>query len=98
MKKVNTHGLNMRGLRQACSKTENYPTNGLYNEIFYNIATGSVWTVLQYSLGRNSWTKYDDPDVIWVCDTSHHMTMQQIADAINEAYQDYRYTETADAL
>lgn len=86
MKAINTHGLKIKGLRKASGSTQNYGYySGHYDEVFYNRKTGEVWTVYQYSLGQNSWTKYHDPNVIKICNASQHMTMQQIADAIHEA-------------
>lgn len=83
--KTNTHGLKMIGLKKASGSTENYGYyDGRYDQVFYDRATGEIWTVFHCSLGHNSWSQYDDENVIWVCDASHHMTMQQIADAIVE--------------
>lgn len=86
LKKIDTHGLKITGLKKASGETENYGEySGKYNEIFYNTNTGEVWTEFQYSLGRNSWTVYDNPAIIKIGETSYHMTMQQIADAVYEA-------------
>lgn len=81
--KLNTYGLKMTGIRAASGQTENFgPYSPHYVEIFYDKASGEVWTKYQYSLGENSWTVYDDPDVIKVCNTHEHLTMQKIADII----------------
>lgn len=91
MKSVNTHNLAMKGLRKASGETENYGSySDKYNEIFYNLETGEVWTKFQCSLGQNSWTTYHDANIIKVCNTSRHMTMQQIADAIRDVVADGR--------
>lgn len=85
MKAVNTYGLNIIGLRKACGETGNYSAgSGCYDEIFYDRQTGEVWTKYQCSLGQNSWTQYHDPSVIKICNTTTHMTMQQIADSIRD--------------
>lgn len=85
MGKVNKHGLTINGLRKASGATENYGCySGCYNEVFYDEITHDVWCVFQYSLGQNSWTEYDDPTIIKVCNTSAHMTMQEIADMIRD--------------
>lgn len=55
-----------------------------YVELFFDRATGEVWTNYQYSLGQNSWTEYDKKDVVKVCNLSEPTTMQQIADRIKE--------------
>lgn len=83
MSKVNTHGLKIKGLRSACGDTCNYGDyDNRYHELFYDRSTGEVWTVFRYG---NSWTEYHDKNVIKVCNTQHHMTMQEIADAIQQA-------------
>lgn len=83
MAKVNKHGIKISGLKETSGYTENYGRySGQYVEIFYDRSTGEVWGVYQCSLGHNSWTVYHDPDVIKVCNTSRHMTMQEIADTI----------------
>lgn len=83
MKKVDKHGLKMTGLRKAAASTGNYGGNSsMYDELFYNFKTGEVWTVFQCSLGWNAWTKYHDPHIVKICNTSRHMTMQEIADYI----------------
>lgn len=86
MSKVNYHGLTIKGLRKASGSAVNWaPRSGGYDEIFYDLSTGDVWTVAQVSLGCNSWTEYRDGNVIKICNTSRHMTMQEISDAIYEA-------------
>lgn len=86
MKSVNTYGMKIKGLRKASGETQNYGVySGSYTELFFNRSTGEVWGKYQYSLGQNSWTVYHDADVIKVCNTTAHMTMQQIADAIRNA-------------
>lgn len=83
MRTINTYGLKIKGLKKASGNTLNYGYySGFYNEVFYDRATGEVWTVFQYSLGQNTWTKYHDPNVIKICNASNHMTMQEIADCI----------------
>nr|DAG42283.1 MAG TPA: hypothetical protein [Caudoviricetes sp.] len=81
MKKVNKHGLKMRGLKSASGDTKNYG-RGCYIQISYNTRTGEVLTDLHCSLGGNSWTEYRDRDITTIKNTSRHMTMQEIADAI----------------
>lgn len=85
MKSVNTYGIKVKGIRKASGNTVNWaPRSGGYTEIFYDRGNGEVWTVDQISLGQNSWTDYHDPAVIKICNTSRHMTMQEIADSIME--------------
>jgi len=91
MKSINTYGLKISGLKKASGETANFGAySGEYTEIFYNLRSGEVWAKYQYSLGQNNWTAYDDTDVIKVCNTSAHMTMQQIADAIHNSIEAVR--------
>lgn len=86
MAQLNTHGLKMTGIKAASGETRNYGSySARYVEIFYNRSTGEIWTVFQCSLGHNSWTVYHDQDIIKICETSSHMTMQEIADAVYDA-------------
>ncbi len=80
---INKYGMKMNGLRAASGNTINWtPRSGGYTQISYDRATGEVLTNDHVSLGYNSWTEYHDTAIIHVCNTSKHMTMQQIADAI----------------
>ena len=84
MAKVNTYGLPIQGLKTTSGYTEDYGSySGRYVEIFYDRSTGEVWGNFQISLGQNSWTEYHDPAVVKICNTSRHMTMQEIADEIH---------------
>lgn len=83
---LNLHGLKIKGLKKASGETETYTQrDGRYNEIFYDRESGEVWTMFQCCLGQNSWTQYHNKNIIKVCNTSKHMTMQEIADAIYSA-------------
>lgn len=80
---INKHGLKIKGLKKVSGETLDYSCNsGKYDEIFYDKSTGEVWTVFQCSLGQNSWTEYHDPDVVKICNSTTHLTMQTIADLI----------------
>ena len=80
---INKYGMKMNGLRAASGNTINWtPRSGGYTQISYDRATGEVLTYDHVSLVYNSWTEYHDTAIIHVCNTSKHMTMQQIADAI----------------
>lgn len=90
MAKVNKHELKMVGLKSTSGSTENFTTrSGLYNEIFYNMKSGEVWTVLQCSIGQTAWTAYQDEDIVKICNTVKHMTMQEIADSIYNYVREY---------
>lgn len=82
---INTHGLKMKGIKAAVGEI---PTGGYYSgeyaEVFYDKASGEVWANYQCSLGQNTWTVYDDRDVIKIGNYSKKTTMQQLADDIYE--------------
>lgn len=85
MAKVDTHGLKMVGLKKASGETfgsYSHLPNCAYTEIFYNIETGDVWA--NYQPSGNSWTQYDDRNIICVCNCYQKLHMQEIADLIYE--------------
>lgn len=92
MATINTHCLKMHGLRKACSESKNLTGyyGGQYVQISYDTAVGKVLSDCHVSIGQNSWTQYDDPSVICVCNISEPATMQQIADLIYSAVQQRR--------
>ena len=66
---------------RASGETINYGNTGWHTQISYDMETGDVYTDL---LLGESWSEYP-PEVITVCHTTRHMTMQEIADAIARA-------------
>lgn len=89
MTKVNTYGLTIKDLKKTSGFTKDYGYySGMYVEIFYDRSTGEVWGNFQISLGQNSWSEYNDPDILKICNTSRHMTMQEIADEIHRVLQE----------
>lgn len=82
--KTNTYGIKMIGLKAASGDTKSLRGyySGEYVELFFDLATGEVWTKYQYSLGQNTWTVYDDDNVVKIGNFSGPATMQEIADAI----------------
>ena len=80
---LNKYGLKMSGIKKASAATVNWSArSGGHTQISYDRATGEILT--NDHIGQ-SWTEYHDPDVITVCYTNRHMTMQEIADAIRDA-------------
>ena len=81
---INKHGLTINGLRQASGAT--VTGAGMHYNIYYNMTTGDVWTKEYPDAG--GWTlyqtNYDDDDIIYICDSWAHLTMQQISDMIAE--------------
>ena len=77
----------MQGLRKAAGETKGLTSyySGHYVQISYDTSNGEILTNYHYNLGQNSWTAYNDADIITICNASNPMTMQQIADAIADA-------------
>lgn len=98
MKKLNTYGLKMTGLKKASgeTKTLNGYYSGSYIELFYNRESGEIWTIYQYSLGQNTWTVPHDGS-IKICNLSEPTTMQQIADKIRSKLELENMIAAADA-
>ena len=84
--KIDTHGMKMRGLKAAAGPTKDLTGyySGLYDELFYDRATGEMWTIRQTSLGQKTWTEYHDGNVIKIGNLDKRMSMQEIADMIAE--------------
>lgn len=80
---VNTHGYKIRNLRKVSGETVDNPLG--YSQISYNVATGELFENWHSGSPMTSWSQYHDPDVITIANTSKHMTMQQIADAVRDA-------------
>lgn len=81
--KLKKHGLKMNGLKAASGETQNYwYYSGCYVQISYDTRGGQVLTSFHCSLGQNSWTEYPSGKIVHICNTSRHMTMQEIADKI----------------
>lgn len=92
---VKKHGLKMVGLREAAGRTKGLKENysGYYIQISYNTRTGEILLNEHCSLGQNSWSVYDDSDIISVCNVSSPISMQGISNMIAEAVaeRDYGY-------
>jgi hypothetical protein len=81
--KINAHGYKLVNLRKVSGETVNNPLG--YSQISYDTKTGELFENWHHGNPLTSWTQYHDPDVITVANTSKHMTMQQIADAVRDA-------------
>ena len=84
MKKVDTYGLKINGLRKVCGET-NLPRgywDGFYMEIFYDKSTGALWT--DEHVSHNNYSLYKDEDVVKITNAYSHMTMQRIANAVRD--------------
>jgi len=77
---VNTFGLKMAGLAEAARSTDEYPWCGLhYDEIFYNVRTGKVWTIHQIAINHAAQTEYDNPSIVKIANNTSRLSEQQLA-------------------
>jgi hypothetical protein len=91
--KIDKHGLKITGLKKCSGNTsDNGYYSASYSEIFYDRDTGATWAKYQYDLGHNSETVYHG-NVIKICNTSDHLTMQQIADMIRDKLDEIDHIE-----
>ena len=81
MAKINTHGLKMIGLRNACAETRKIHNTGLVLEISYDLNAGKIITK-EYA-DWNSYTVFDSESIQTVMRTSISPTQQEIADAVD---------------
>lgn len=91
MKKINKHGLKIRNLKKVSGETSKDSVG--YTQISYDMATGELFADWHYGSSSNSWTEYHDADVITVCNTRRHMTMQDIADEVSRKVNEERYMQ-----
>lgn len=80
--KINKYGIKMTNLKKISGETVNNPYG--YSQISYDRSTGELLEAWHAGNNMTSWTEYHDPSIIHICDTSRHMTMQQLADAVRD--------------
>ena len=84
---LNTYGIEIKGIRAAAGYTVGQGWSGCGNfEIFYDLSDHQVWAV--YNVTPDARRKYPSPNVISVCTTRNHITMQEIADRIRDRLQE----------
>ncbi len=88
---IDKHGLKMMGLKKASGNTYNCKDDA-YTQISYDTRDGEILTDWHHE--TNEWTSYKCITVIGVCNTRHHMTMQEIADKIAEAVKEIEIIES----
>ena len=80
MKKVDTHGLTINNLSAVSAATINNPRG--YSQIVYDTETGDLLESWHVGHPSESWTSFNSASVIHVINTSRHMSMQALADAV----------------
>ena len=71
-------GLKITGWKKAVSESGNYGGK-LFNNVYCNFKTGEVWLKEET---QNSWTVYQNPDVMQVLSSPYKLTVKQLEAAI----------------
>lgn len=86
MKKVDTHNMKMVGLKKASQFTDTDYSHGRYVQFAYDPSDGEIITKFHT---QNSWSEFHDKNIIPAGGTTRKLTMQEIADKIFQAVQEY---------
>lgn len=85
--KIEKYGIKMQDLKKAAGETKGLDGWNGYVQISYDLADGEV--MAEYHVSVNDWTRYRSNSIISVCNAREPMTMQDIADAVALAIDDY---------
>ena len=88
---LNKYDLKMNGIKKASAKTKclrGFYARG-YVQISYDINTGDIFAVYHNCFGRESFINYGKSNIIHVTNADDPLSMQNIADKINNAVQLY---------
>ena len=76
----------MKNLKKTVSEIKSCPQDvGAYYEVFYNRTEDKLFTCFQVSLGHNSWTKFEDPEIVKIGDFENPVTMKELKQLVEEA-------------
>ena len=76
----------MKNLKKTVSEIKSCPQGmGAYYEVFYNRATDELFTCFQVSLGHNSWTKFENPEIVKIGEFEKPVTMKELKQLVEEA-------------
>lgn len=88
--KLEKYGIKMQGLKKAAGETKHLDYWNGYTQISYDRSDGEV--IAEYHTDVNDWTRYRSETIIPVRNTREPMTMQDIANAVALALDDYQRT------
>lgn len=75
----------MKYLKKTVSEIKSCPQGvGAYYEVFYNRETDKLFTVFQVSLGHNSWTEFEGPEIIKIGEFANPITMKELKELAEE--------------
>lgn len=73
----------MKYLKKTVSEIKSCPQGvGAYYEVFYNRETDKLFTVFQVSLGHNSWTKFENPEIVKIGEFEKPVTMAELKELV----------------
>ena len=76
----------MKNLKKTVSEIKTCPQGmGAYYEVFYNRETDELFACFQVSLGHNSWTKFEDPEIVKIGEFENPITMKELKQLVEEA-------------
>lgn len=93
--------MKIKGLKKIAGESKKL--TGFYSpeylQLNYNTNTGEAWTDYYYSIGHNSWTEYNEPDIITCGIITEPKTQKEISGMIHDAILKdlYRRLEAAKA-
>lgn len=76
--------MKFKGLKKVVSEIKEISGNnrGFYYEVFYNKETDTVFSEEHVSLGKNSWTEYDNVNIIRIGNFDCYVSMSDLKDLI----------------
>lgn len=76
--------IQIKGLRKIAGESKSL--KGYYSpeylQLNYDRKTEEAWTDFHYSLGHNSWVRYDDKNIIIICNICRPVTMKEVREMI----------------
>lgn len=77
--------IKIKGIKKVSGNTKDYGYSGRYEEVFFDKATGEIWSISQWSLGQNSWTEYYDTNIVKLVNATRHYTMAELREMCEAA-------------
>lgn len=79
-----------KGIKKVCSESKSLGRNdGCYLQLNYDLKKHKVFTDFHCSLGHNSWTRYEDENIIFIANIDSPMSMKDIEDLVTTKYKEY---------
>lgn len=90
--------MKMTGIKKAAGESKQLTDyySGHYLQVNYNKASDEITTNYHYNLGANSWTEYNDPDIITVGNLYEPTTMSEIREMVERRLSEIKRFITAE--